>query len=993
MDSPKYLIIITLVDGQNFTVPDGAPDKVEATVFAEARFANESILRSDPIKLTNSNPEFVTELAWQLDKKSLHQMRVERRSIKLQVFMQTRQKRKTRPANGTTVVNGYQGSDDSSSNRVELVGYTVIDIRSAQERNLPRFQWLPLLNPKFRKPSYNRPEVQLALTLRRIEGADNDDSNAPLCGPSSIQTTDRDQEPDINYNSSFENQDIDGDSLNDSNHLYRTCLDTTTTNHEEKDEIIDNDIQIHMRDNCCFIYDAHDPEKFTIEDCDVPYRVTITIPFNSDLHLLSNGQIGDYYFSVDLFGSSTKTKKFRRLDSIEPVELKIDVYTTYPTILATYFELNPSFVIKLHRGYSNDTIGMASIQIDQLCSLDAKCRSIEGIFALQPTLDIEHSSNIHPSVGVSVVLEKLEKTEERSPERTPNRSRANSIDKECDTSSLNHEPLTNSIDNRLKAVVDEYPSQLLREHYVEDFEDLVLKSYDDSNQLTIDQTFQNDTRSTIDTNRLIDPQTSMTDPCQQDHHFCFTIDLKKFTYTQDQRLIPTLRELVVRYAYPFFGYKDTITTDASIPISPTNSIIVSGFCEFNFATSYDSLLAALSEIPLHLDILACDQPKRVESDGSGVERIVATCDLNLASILELSSTNPVDLENAIAKTISATIYGMNGEVNGQLQVYLSLQNRGKPKMTEPKTDTNEIQPELQLLDRSATITKSHRHTDQRKFDAFIEETRANIEDWKEKSFQKLSEELRLRENERIRRIQQRFEAKDSKREQEFKEKMKDLNNLEKRFTTLIMNVESLEKMLTNSFDQLKTKDALLDSRLETMDLKISKAVNDVKLEFSKKNNFYHSRFSRSADDNLTAVVPDPKNVPEAAARISTFKLVPSGDNNVVNQMRRSSLKNGVNQKPASIPIPVRSSSLVRGVVDGSMTRFVRKPPGFTATVVNELNPKTRSNSVSNKSSLSKETQEKLASLRREKAELLKRGCRPNDELIKEINSLIEKLAC
>lgn len=951
MDSPKYFIIITLVEGQNFAVPDGAPDKIEATVFAEARFGNESILRSDPIKLVNSNPEFVTELAWQLDKKSLHQLRVERRAIKLQVFMQTRDKKRFRQSESRA---GHHGSDDTESNRIELIGYTIIDIRSAQERESPKFQWLPLLNPKFRKPSYNRPEIQLALTLSRIEEGNCSKDDSELPADTTILISNTVNGLTDSQSSRYESAETNGlDNLNDSNQLYRTCLDVTS-DHIERNEIIDNDIQIHSRGGRFYVYDAHDPEKFTIDDCNEAYRITISIPFNSDLESLSQGFAENYHFSAVLFGSQLRTETFEKLSNVGTKEIVINIYTTYPSILATYFDLNPSFIIKLYQDNSGHVLGIATVQIDQLCSIDARRRSIEGIFALQPTFDEENPSS-NPSIGVSIVLEKIE------------------------TELMERENFN-----------DEYSSEILNNHFAEDFDELIPKTFHDSHQLTLEETNQD---LTSHQSFQANIRQSNNERIRQDRHFCFTIDLKKFTYTQDQRMIPTLRELVVRYSYPFFGYKDTITTDASLPIGPTNSIIVSGFCEFNFATTYESLIAALDEIPLHLDILSCDSPRRIDLNTES-ERIVATCDLNLAEILGLSTASPEQLESPLSKTISAPIYGLNGSENGQLQVYLSLQDRGQPAYETERPDmidvldASQVQPDLPN-NKSATITKSSRQTDQRKMDSFMEEIRASIEDWKEKCSQRLTDEMRNRENERFRRILQRFEAKDSKREQEFKEKVKALNQLERKFHSALSNVESLEKMLSNSFEQLRTKDSLLDSKLESIDLKISKAVNDVQVEFDKRLNFYPAKYSRSADDNLIIKTEtQPKNSIESSKNFS--KVGSSSDSC---QARRSSLKNTANHISGGIPLPVRSSSLVRGVVDGSLTKFVTKPPGVTTLVVNGVNPKARSNSVASKLNLSKETQEKLASLRREKAELLKRGCRPNDELIREINSLIEKLAC
>lgn len=907
INNPKYLIIVTLVDGQNFTIPDGAHDRIEASVFAEARFANESVLRSDPIKLVNSNPQFVTELAWQLDKKSLHQLRVQRRAIKLQVFMQTLERKKNRQQQQSNEDNRAESNGDSlnETNKIELIGYTIISIRTAQETDVPKLQWHPLLNPKFRKSSYNRPEVQLGLTLNRI------DENPSVTSTSHHSPVKRPERPSGHYSECSDSNPSetapDDGCMNDTtNCLYKTCLDTTpsqiddnsdradqsleTTEHDyDNDEIIDNDIQIHSRDGNFYIYDIRNADKFTINDCDEPFRIWVKIPFNSDLDLLLMKQEDHsdfYYFSINLFGSSVKMRPFERLTSVETNEMYISVFTTHSSILTTYFELNPSIMIKFHQGRTGLTLGFANIQVDQLCSLEAKRRSVEGIFAMQPACDNDEiSSPIRPTIGVSVVLEKVVGQSAYANETNTNESTDNSI---IHSLSRLHRSIVEDIDGPERKTFDTTHQLTI--------DDITTSTDNDSNTMMNNNDFEKQ-QFNVPNHNIIDPQDDNLGPNDKDHHFCFTIDLKNFSYTQDQRLIPTLRELLVRYSYPFFGYKDPITTDASIPISPTNSIIVSGFCEFNFATTYESLLAAMTEIPLHLDILTCDhQTSRRTLDtlavgeeghtnnlildgGSLLERVVATCSLNLAQILNLSeTTDQTELERAISKTESTPIIGLNGEINGHLQVYLCLKDLGLLSSTEQNRKTatttisnsnssntiinnnldnlnlsnnnmgNNIELEnqyyglelnenyirnvsteqVEINDRSATITKS-KSSDvcYKKLMTFMAESRAEMESWQDKIYKKLSDDCKIRESERLKRIELKFEAKECKRDQEFKDKMKELNNLERRFKTSLSAIDSLEKMLRCGFDQLKNKDANLDFRLDAIDSKISQALKDI----------------------------------------------------------------------------------------------------------------------------------------------------------------------
>lgn len=940
MDSQKCLIVITLIDGQNFSVPDGVPDRVEATVFAEARFGSESVLKSDPIKLTNSNPEFVTELAWQLDKRSLHQLRVERRAIKLQVFLQTREKKRhNRPVEPTTATtNGTHSSDSSASNKVELIGYTILDIRSAQERVQPKFQWLPLLNPKFRKSSYNRPEIQLAVSLNRVDDNPTPTRVRKPATTSKVNHDARDQIDVENESQSTPNE-SGSDSLNDSR-LYKTCLDISVDQETvEHDEIIENDIRILSKDGNFYIYDTRDVAKPTINDCDEKYKITITIPFNSDLDILAKvDEKRQYYFSVNLFGSTLESQSFSDLTSVETKELHFVIATTHAGILATYFELNSSLEIKLHND-SGEPLGTATIHLDQLAGQDAKKRSIEGIFALQPMSDHHDSpSTIHPSIGVSIVLERIS-------ENVPKRS------------------------NQTDKLVTAEHIDLAKEHFGDDIDDYLFKSFNDTHQLT----FGDISAETKSTHSKSDSFTQ-SPADETDHHFCFTIDLKNFLYTQNQRLIPTLRELVVRYEYPFFGYKDPFTTDTSMPISLTNSIIVSGYREFNFATTTDALIAALSEMSLDLEILASDQVKRIRDQTDNFEHIVATCNLNLAETLNLNRFNiSQSLSEEVRTTVTPPIYGIDGQEVGKLQIYLSLKDLGKPtynfkESIENLESCNEEKEDL------ATMNGLPKVVDQRELEDIIMQAKTNFQSMKDDCLEQLTQEMTKRETERFRRLCQRFETKEARREQEFKRKMDDLAELERRFKNSLTHIESLEKRLANNFDQLKTKDALFDNRIDTIDLKISKAIGDIKLEYEKRFESLASSINRKP----------PRDAPNEQPR-SRFTAKSIND---IDQPRRSSLRcSTIGQ---GIPVPIRSASLARAPSDNTQTRLVKRPTGVVTTVVNGVSSRPRSNST--RLNLSKETQERLASLRREKAELLKRGCKPNDELIQEINSLIEKLA-
>uniref|UniRef100_A0A8P4GHC5 Centrosomal protein 120 n=1 Tax=Dicentrarchus labrax TaxID=13489 RepID=A0A8P4GHC5_DICLA len=112
------------------------PKSPRLSLVVQASFDGEQ-LATDPVE-HRDQPQFSTELAWELDRRTLHQHRLQRTPIKLQCF-----------------------AVDSVSKKRESVGYIVLDLRSVQEvRQEPR--WYPLLSSKYTK---QRPALLLGMVL------------------------------------------------------------------------------------------------------------------------------------------------------------------------------------------------------------------------------------------------------------------------------------------------------------------------------------------------------------------------------------------------------------------------------------------------------------------------------------------------------------------------------------------------------------------------------------------------------------------------------------------------------------------------------------------------------------------------------------------------------------------------------------------------------------------------------------------------------------
>ena len=75
---PRLLVVLGLLDGRNF------PKRGKHQLVVEALFDSE-LLATDPTPHTET-PTLNQELAWELDRKSLQQHRLQRSSVKVKVY-------------------------------------------------------------------------------------------------------------------------------------------------------------------------------------------------------------------------------------------------------------------------------------------------------------------------------------------------------------------------------------------------------------------------------------------------------------------------------------------------------------------------------------------------------------------------------------------------------------------------------------------------------------------------------------------------------------------------------------------------------------------------------------------------------------------------------------------------------------------------------------------------------------------------------------------
>ncbi|XP_078696322.1 centrosomal protein of 120 kDa-like isoform X2 [Branchiostoma floridae x Branchiostoma belcheri] len=143
MVKDQFLVVLGILEGRKF------PKRSRHQIVVEAKFDGE-LLSTDPVDHTET-PDLNTELAWELNKKSLHQHRLQRTPIKLQCY-----------------------AVDTLTSAKEAVGYVIIDIRQAkQDDPTPSPRWYSLLSSKY---SRYKPEIRASISIE-TDSVDKKDSS------------------------------------------------------------------------------------------------------------------------------------------------------------------------------------------------------------------------------------------------------------------------------------------------------------------------------------------------------------------------------------------------------------------------------------------------------------------------------------------------------------------------------------------------------------------------------------------------------------------------------------------------------------------------------------------------------------------------------------------------------------------------------------------------------------------------------------------------
>ncbi|XP_053405525.1 centrosomal protein of 120 kDa-like [Mercenaria mercenaria] len=766
VEKGRFLVVVAVLEGRRF------PKRPRHQLIAEAKFDGE-LLSTDPVDHVET-PDITQELAWELDKKGLQQHRLQRTSIKIQCY-----------------------AVDTNTSVKEAIGYVVLDLRSAHNKQTSK--WYPLLLGKYQK---NKPEIRLGLYLDEDKSAEaNTSFKAKEAPPRLIET----ETPVKDQNS----------------RLLKPIL-----NEEEG-------------------YYQLGPAK----QCTEQFVLSVTIATAANLtQLIPSTQAlpqgAGYFFYFSLFGNDVTNEVFHDLiNPTFPAERASVRLRSSVEALRMFLSSQPG--LQVHLCCGEQSLGRAEIPLVNLLKKSSteiymKPVSVDGSFELVPPNRAKQQmsavpSGLSPVVGLSVVLRKEDmamrtpvKEDHRSPVRSPAaQSPSHKARAHTEHSSPGKGQRSRSPPKEKRAPSPEHDRKADQD-YDDDFEEAThdnLSSLDEEHQntkkkkvLDEDQTeVKRSSAGPSSPSHQIRPSDSGTSTTQhhvaippQSHHFSFSIDLRSVKSMESN----TTQNVFLRYTYPFFGSAAPILTHPPVEIRKGMEVLLpQSFCAFDFACNVQQLQETFLRVPLLVemwhrdkqlskdvllgaarlplgDIIVAEKTKIMNNSGNGGWKQL------------YSNKTPVISTEAQSKQIGEIAFVLSledwGPIGSQQIVVAQPESAGTTNMADGYRQAPQQEP---------------RETDEYK--AALE-----LEMWKEEQEHVFENQLKQKEMMYMKALAEEWKKRDRERELLMKKKLTEYAQLEEQLRKTLADLEKREKQLAaNEQEVMRLKNDLQrehDRKLQEM---------------------------------------------------------------------------------------------------------------------------------------------------------------------------------
>ncbi|XP_025245088.1 centrosomal protein of 120 kDa isoform X1 [Theropithecus gelada] len=722
------------------------PKRPKHMLVVEAKFDGEQ-LATDPVDHTDQ-PEFATELAWEIDRKALHQHRLQRTPIKLQCF-----------------------ALDPITSAKETIGYIVLDLRTAQEtKQAPK--WYQLLSNKYTK---FKSEIQISIALET-------DTKAPVDSFKAKGAPPRDGKVPAIL-AGLDPRDIVA-VLNEEGGYHQIGPAEYCTDSFIMSVTIAFATQLEQLIPCTMKLPERQPEFFFY------YSLLGNDVTNEPFNDLINPNFEPERASVRIRSSVEVLRVYLALQS----KLQIHLCCGDQSLGSTEIPLTGL----LKKGSTE--INQHPVTVEGAFTLDPPNRAKQKLAPIPVELA--------PTVGVSVALQRegidsqslieLKTQNEHEPEHskkkvlTPIKEKTLTEPKSPRVSpvpSYNQSPPTKD---------DATESEVESLQYDRDTKPNPKASSSVPASLAQPVTTSN-ASEVASGQKIAVPATS--------HHFCFSIDLRSIHALE----IGFPINCILRYSYPFFGSAAPIMTNPPVEVRKNMEVFLpQSYCAFDFATMPHQLQDTFLRIPLLVELWHKD--KMSKDLLLGIARIQLSNVLSSEKTRFLGSNGEQCWRQTYSESVPIiAAQGSNNRI-ADLSYTVTLEDYGLVKMREIfVSDSSQGVSAIQQKPSSLPPAPCPSEIQTEPRETLEYKAALELEMWKEMQEDIFENQLKQKELAHMQALAEEWKKRDRERESLVKKKVAEYTILEGKLQKTLIDLEKREQQLASAESELQREKKELQS--------------------------------------------------------------------------------------------------------------------------------------------------------------------------------------
>ncbi|XP_074851111.1 centrosomal protein of 120 kDa isoform X5 [Carettochelys insculpta] len=813
--SDQLLIVVSILEGRYF------PRRAKHMLVVEAKFDGEQ-LTTDPVDHTDQ-PEFATELAWELDRKALHQHRLQRTPIKLQCF-----------------------AVDLTSSTKEHVGYIVLDLRAAQEKKQAP-KWYPLLSNKYTK---FKSELQISIVLET-------DTKAPVDGFKAKEAPPREGKVPVLI-SGLDPKNI-VPVLNEEEGYHQIgpaeycreyfVLSVTIAFATQLEQLIPSTMKLPEQRPEFFFYYSLLGNDVTNE----PFTDLINPNFEPErasVRIRSTVEVLQAYFSAQpkiqihlcCGDQSLGSTEIPLTGLLKKGNVEID---QHPVAVEGAFNLIPPNRAK--QKLPSLAIDMAPT-VGVSVTLQKEGINTQSLINLDPLSEPEQ-----PLKRVfSPTRDKTKSPQQRSPS-TPCAPLQNGHSSPTKDEATDSEVESLQYDKGTKLNKKEMVVESCKEANTQQSEELAVFKSQNRVKSPVQSELQNSSLNPLPPVSQPGAVSSASESTSvqkiavpaASHHFCFSIDLRSIHNLE----VGFPVNCMLRYSYPFFGSAAPIMTNPPVEVRKNMEVFLpQSYCAFDFATMPHQLQETFLRLPLLVELWHKD--KMTKDILLGIAR------LQLSNVLGLEKTRFLGTngEQCWRQTCSETVgvmaaQGANDRI-AELSYTVTLEDYGLVKMHEVLvSDSSQC---LGAGQQQVPLPQPHRvpETEPEPRETLEYKAALELEMWKEMQEDIFENQLKKKELAHMQALAEEWKKRDKEREALVKKKVAEYTNLEEQLQKTLTDLEKRERQLVSAESELQRTKRELQGQHERNVQEVQDSVRRVKEECAHQVELEKSKMKQLEEEKV-----------------------------------------------------------------------------------------------------------------------------------------------